>query len=223
MTNVLPNYLVQISSKIKFMNEIEIGHQIPNSKPNTIDSESSTITSVDSLSTLPTESSSESSRNSNSESSSNSSSSSDSESSCDKEDHVMLSVTTDNDKSVTPNNENQLISLKTNSVNHHRVEQGEPHCVICLEPENTRADLCSCGAPYHEKCWNEWLKKDRSCPSCRKTQAPLISDMFMRSFIDNRNSISNTQPLVARCYYLKLSLLFIILIFLFFYFLIILV
>lgn len=217
MTNVLPNYLAKSRPRLKFMNEIEIGHQIPNSKPKTIDSESSTITSVDSEITLPTESSSESSRNSDSECSS------DSESSCDKEDDVMLSVTTDNDKSGPPNNGNQLISLETNSVNHYRVQQGEPHCVICLEPENTRTDLCSCGATYHEKCWNEWLKKDRSCPSCRKIQAPLISDMFMRSFIDNRNSISNTQPLVSRCYYLKLSLLFMILIFLFFYFLLILV
>ncbi len=203
------------------MNEIEIGHLIPNSKPNTIDNESSTKTSADSLSTIPTnilsESESESSHSSDIESSSNS------ESSCDKEDHVMLSVTTDNDKSVPPNNGNQLISLETNSVNHHQVKHGEIYCVICLEPENTRTDLCSCGATYHENCWNEWLKKDRSCPCCRKIQDPLVSDIFMRSFIDNRNSITNTQPLVSRCYYLKLSLLFMILISLFFYFLLILV
>ena len=228
------------------MNEIKRGHRISKSKSDTTDSESSTITSIDSgLSSMSTESSSdrdsessgESSSQNDSESSSENDSESSTESSSDNEDDVILPITEKVDLEDRPEKiGNQESTSNYSEVIAPDLENGGNHCIICLETENLRTDLCSCGASYHEKCWNEWLKKDSSCPSCRKGQTPLISDMFMRSFVDYGNTarrqrnvgsqvtidLNRIQQLERRCYYLKLTLILCLLIFLFCYFFLIL-
>lgn len=43
-------------------------------------------------------------------------------------------------------------------------------CAICrneIEKEFVILN-CSCHNSYHGKCIEKWIKKDRSCPTCRK-------------------------------------------------------
>ena len=41
-------------------------------------------------------------------------------------------------------------------------------CSICLEEmnSNTKITALNCAHIYHEKCVNEWLRKNRVCPIC---------------------------------------------------------
>lgn len=41
-------------------------------------------------------------------------------------------------------------------------------CPICLDDLTDDVTRLACGHEFHSKCIDEWFKKDRSCPTCRK-------------------------------------------------------
>jgi hypothetical protein len=49
----------------------------------------------------------------------------------------------------------------------------EDSCVICLEPlkSATHKALPGCGHMFHTTCIDEWVKRDTTCPNCKKENA----------------------------------------------------
>lgn len=43
-------------------------------------------------------------------------------------------------------------------------------CVICLENINGNKTKLKCGHTFHKKCIKKWLKKNKTCPTCRCIQ-----------------------------------------------------
>ena len=41
-------------------------------------------------------------------------------------------------------------------------------CAICLGEEEITNEVCTCGAYYHEECWEKWVSENKTCPTCRK-------------------------------------------------------
>ena len=53
-------------------------------------------------------------------------------------------------------------------------------CIICFESVNrfgTVTRQCSCQGLFHEKCWQQWLIDNHTCPFCRKSYPVLPESM----------------------------------------------
>jgi hypothetical protein len=54
----------------------------------------------------------------------------------------------------------KLCMVNIKNINHE-------NCTICLEEPEDCSQL-KCGHIYHKECINEWFKKKKTCPNCRK-------------------------------------------------------
>lgn len=44
----------------------------------------------------------------------------------------------------------------------------ENECIICFSKLDIKKEILQCGHCFHKKCINNWFKKQRTCPICRK-------------------------------------------------------
>jgi hypothetical protein len=59
-------------------------------------------------------------------------------------------------------------------------------CSICLEQfdPGDLVRLLKCGHIFHPSCVRDWLKKEATCPMCRKQQEPRMSKENISNLVD---------------------------------------
>lgn len=85
-------------------------------------------------------------------------------------DNLLLQLLDDlEDDSPPPMPEQQIQSLPTIQLNEKH-EEKKLQCSVCLEDlkRKGKAKQLPCDHLYHEKCITPWLKKQSTCPNCRK-------------------------------------------------------
>ena len=60
---------------------------------------------------------------------------------------------------------------------HHFCTDSSRTCTICLENGQETQTRLNCGHIFHEKCLEDWLKINATCPLCRKevSRTPLLA------------------------------------------------
>jgi hypothetical protein len=67
-----------------------------------------------------------------------------------------------------------------------------PRCVICLDNSNkNREFMFKCGHSFHGECVTQWLRNNRTCPTCRAVIDPYIAELVKRLVRTPDNSPPN--------------------------------
>tara|TARA_Y100000389_G_C17426776_1_gene500021 strand:- start:622 stop:1050 length:429 start_codon:yes stop_codon:yes gene_type:complete len=74
------------------------------------------------------------------------------------------------DRSNTENINTQLITNINKHVSKYEKNKGDEYCSICLDEFNKNDHIITleCKHYYHQLCITNWLKKEVTCPLCRK-------------------------------------------------------
>lgn len=66
----------------------------------------------------------------------------------------------------------EIISINIDPIDIIKIDESDNKCPICLEQydeTNNISKLGNCNHVFHETCINIWIKKNQTCPNCRKT------------------------------------------------------
>jgi HRD ubiquitin ligase complex, ER membrane component len=84
------------------------------------------------------------------------------------------------------NSERELLNsedeTKLTKLNSCTEETEENICTICresLSEKDVTSFPCACKNMYHEKCLHDWLIRNSTCPTCRKTLPKLLSKITL--------------------------------------------
>ncbi len=68
-------------------------------------------------------------------------------------------------------------------------ENEETSCSICIEHLDETTKILTCSHQFHEKCINEWLEENSTCPLCRDEIPGLVRTNIADIILYNKRII----------------------------------